>query len=225
MKILKKIKDIFHSGPENEKKITDENLYYKKLFVENPTWNSSEPNDDEESRWQVIKNMLEGIAGIKEIIDVGCGRGWLSNKLAAYGEVTGIEPVSTVIEHAKKLFPNIKFHSLKPNEYIEKYKKKFSVVVCSEVLEHVVDKSTFIGYLNFLTDKSGYLIITTPRAELKKLWEEKYGAPAQPIEEWISTVDLKRLISQNGFSLISSDTAFSENIYQIHLCKKINYEA
>lgn len=225
MKIIKKIKDIFRVEHREEKKIIDENVYYKKLFVENPTWNSSEPNDDEESRWQVIKNMLDGITGTNEIIDVGCGRGWLSNKLTAYGEVTGIEPVSTVIEHAKKLFPNIKFYSLRPNEYIEKYRKKFSVVVCSEVLEHVMDKSTFIGYLNLLTNEDGYLIVTTPRAELKKLWEEKYGAPAQPIEEWISTEDLKQLICQNGYSIVTSANAFSENIYQIHLCKKLNYEA
>jgi 2-polyprenyl-3-methyl-5-hydroxy-6-metoxy-1,4-benzoquinol methylase len=221
MKINKKIKDFFRAVTDNKSGNLDENLYYKKLFVENPTWNSTEPNEDEASRWQVIENMLKRLIDIKEIIDVGCGRGWLSNKLSAYGEVTGIEPVETVVEHAKKLFPKIKFYSLRPDEYIEQYKKSYSVVVCSEVLEHVIDKSKFIHDLNVLTSENGHLIVTTPRAELKKLWEDKYGAPAQPIEEWISTEDLKYLIAQNGFRIISSENAFSEDIYQIHLCKKI----
>ena len=115
--MIKHIKKLFIEIFINTK--IDEEKYYKKLFVENPIWNSKDPNEDELSRWTVIKEMVEDIGLVNEIIDVGCGRGWLANKLADYGSVTGIEPVASVVEYAKGLFPKIQFYPMKPNEYIE----------------------------------------------------------------------------------------------------------
>jgi 2-polyprenyl-3-methyl-5-hydroxy-6-metoxy-1,4-benzoquinol methylase len=205
--------------------VPDEVTYYRKLFVEDTTWNSPDPNKDELSRWKEIKRMIECIEQENKkmsIIDVGCGRGWLSNKLVTYGEVIGIEPVAAVVEYAKSLFRKPEFFALRPDEFIQnKPNVKFDLVVCSEVLEHVIDKKKFIEDLGKLSLPGGHLIITTPRAELREVWEEKYGKPPQPIEEWISTDDLIKLLSVSGFKIRASSTAFSENIYQIHLATKL----
>jgi len=188
-----------------------EDSYYKYLFTENKLWNSSEPNRDEQARWNVIRDHLQFIRGYLtclekkgdlRILDIGSGRGWLSQKLSAFGEVVGIEPVDAVVKHAKKLFPNLHFLSGTLQDH-ENYLKeaKLNLVVCSEVIEHIPDdaKDFFCRGINKILDESGFLIITTPRREVQKMWVELYGDPSQPIESWLSTDDLAGILKRNGF--------------------------
>lgn len=108
-KNLKKILKRKNSDTEDE--------FYKKLFIENKKWNTSAPNYDENLRWTTIEKFLFFIEGYNSanslnnkknnILDVGCGRGWLSNLLMLYGNVIGIEPVRSVVEYGKNLFPTL----------------------------------------------------------------------------------------------------------------------
>lgn len=216
----------FRFAPHPTAPRISEDEYYKGLFVNDPTWNAAKPNEDEAARWIEIQKFCQyilemGDCNVEKIIDVGCGRGWLSEKLSDFGVVTGIEPVESVISYAKLLFSRPEFLAMKPDDFIANYpQRKFDLVVCSEVLEHVVKKTDFVKCLSDLLASNGYLIITTPRAELRKLWEKKYGNPPQPIEEWITTESLLTLLAEQGFRTIKSSTAFSEEIYQIHLAQK-----
>lgn len=228
--IFSRIADMFggrrHSVEPDTPAVSVEQ-YYEGLFVKDPAWSAAKPNEDETSRWEKIERMCIDIADresgkIGDIIDVGCGRGWLSDKLAKYGSVTGIEPVESVIQHAKTLYSKPIFFAQKPDEFLESHPGRvFDLVVCSEVLEHVVEKAQFIAALHRLVKAHGHLIITTPRGELRKFWESKYSVPPQPIEQWISTADLLNLLSSSGFQVMDSTTAFSDGIYQIHLTRKI----
>src|ERR1700753_1163011 len=94
-----------------KKRAHTEDEFYKNLFIENKKWNTASPNYDENLRWTTIEKFLFFIEGYKyanaltdkkyKILDVGCGRGWLSNLLTAYGNVIGIEPVKSVVEYGK----------------------------------------------------------------------------------------------------------------------------
>ena len=203
--------------------VKDEDAYYTQMFVNNPQWSAAQPNKDEQARWAEIERYLRIHAGYANqplnILDVGCGRGWLSALMSQYGSVTGIEPVENVVEHAKTLFPDVQFFACTPNEYLEAHpNQQYDAVVSSEVIEHVMDKASFLGSLYALIKPGGCLIITTPRGELRKRWEASYGAPPQPVEEWVNTDELRALLSNSGFSVIDSATAYVESIYQIHLC-------
>src|SRR5271170_7116957 len=98
--------------PANEQSTDD---YYVSLFVENPAWSSSEPNADEAARWLRISTLLQKITAGKpadkplRILDVGCGRGWLTNLASKFGCSEGVEPVASVAEQARRLFPGICF--------------------------------------------------------------------------------------------------------------------
>ena len=201
-----------------------ENRYYVDLFVNNSIWNTPEPNEDENFRWIEIKKMIDFIdLHDLQILDVGCGRGWLTNKLSNYGEVTGIEPVSDVVLFARELFPNLDFHADTPVDFERKNpEKKFDLIVCSEVIEHVIDKKSFVATLSRLLKNNGYIILTTPRGELRKHWEEIQSKPSQPVEDWISTVDLVTLMKNSRFDVLRTTFTYIEDIYQIHLCQKIN---
>ena len=96
-------------------------------------------------------------------IDVGCGNGALTIKFYKYFKQTlGIDLSKKGIEFAKK-YENekIKFE----NESIENLinnKKKFDFVTSVEVIEHQYDPLDFIQKLNQITEKNGYVLITTP---------------------------------------------------------------
>src|SRR5258706_14533003 len=69
--------------------------FYKRLFIENKDWSRATPNVDENLRWGVIGKFLfyieeyhrsfSGQTDRPKILDLGCGRGWLTNLLSGHG--------------------------------------------------------------------------------------------------------------------------------------------
>ena len=233
MKIYKKIKNYF--SKYTSQPILSEDEYYENLFIKNDSWNKAEPNGDEQKRWAIIEEYIINIKkenNFLQILDLGCGRGWLTNLLSKYGNVLGIEPVAKVVAYAKKLYPNIDFVNGKTTDLlVEGSGKKFDLVVSSEVIEHVPDdkKNDFAKDIFELLKEDGYTIITTPRKDAQIEWN-KYTALNQPIEDWISEDELKILFESNGFQLLDikripvkpkKGDVFID-VYQVCLFKKIN---
>lgn len=211
---------------------TEEELFYENFFTINPYWSSKNPNEDELSRWNAINKFIEVNIGFSEnfnILDVGCGRGWLSNLLTKYGNVTGIEPVKKVVQYAKKLYPNVEFKVGSTQNLLPKFKNNFDLIVCSEVLEHIPDdkKAIFISEISLLLKSKGYAIFSTPRADIQEEWMS-FTEPGQPIEDWISEANLEKLFIQVGFKTIALERvsiAPKQNIdplpiYQVWLFRK-----
>jgi 2-polyprenyl-3-methyl-5-hydroxy-6-metoxy-1,4-benzoquinol methylase len=216
-----------------QSKKNKETAYYKQMFINNSYWNTPEPNEEEKLRWSIIENFLK-IIDRKEIdiLDLGCGRGWLTNLLSNYGNVIGIEPIKPVVDYAKKIFPEINFICGTTKDLLKKRKsKKFDLIVCSEVIEHILDreKANFIDDIFKLLNADGFLIVTTPRKEAQLEWLT-YSSPDQPIEDWISEYELEKLISQRGlkkiqlerFSISPKMEAPKIEIYQLWLFQKNN---
>lgn len=229
-KVIKTLKVFFQSESQKE---TD---YYKKMFIENSYWNSTYPNEEEKLRWEIIESYLSLIGLKKEknnysILDLGSGRGWLTNLLSEYGKVLGIEPIKPVVNYAKKIFPKIEFVCGTSKDLLNnKENKRFDLIVASEVIEHISDnnKNEFIKDIFKLLNDEGYLIITTPRKEAQNEWI-KYSNPNQPIEDWISESELEQLVTSNQFetlkvsrfSISPIKDAPEIEIYQLWLFKKI----
>ena len=217
-----------------------ESDYYEQMFVKNPFWNKPNPNVEEQLRWDIIKGFVEFV---KEnyyssttqkftILDLGCGRGWLTFLLSKYGDIVGIEPVKPVLQYAKKMFPTIKFLCGTTKDLIQVNKefKTYDLIVSSEVIEHIPDdkKGNFIEDISQLLNNKGFLILTTPRKDAQEEWNS-YMQPDQPIEDWISEKDLENLVIQKGFithkmdrfAIPPVDGAPEIEIYQLWLFQKI----
>lgn len=205
--ILNSIRTRLYNILYKNKTFKSEEEFYTHFFTKNPSWNSPEPNEDESLRWKEIGEMIEkcGIrTGGLKILEIGCGRGWLCQKLRKYGTPTGIEPVSGVIKYAKKIFPGIEFHAMLPSQYLEDHPgRKFDLVVSSEVLEHATNKSQFIAEAAKMLKPGGHILLTTPRAEHYQDFIRFYGEDSkQPVEEWVSEKEVLQLFSENGFEPI-----------------------
>lgn len=243
--IKRVIKKILRSKPKKTNmglahESLSEDQYYKKLFTEDPLWSKPDPNEEEKERWIIVENFIFYVKGHLnknkknelEILDLGCGRGWLTNLMSAHGEIMGIEPVEEVIKYAQILFPHLKLVSGTSSDILDSRKGYFNLIVCSEVIEHIPDqgKDSFVKDINTLLTDDGFVIITTPREEAQKEWMLSSN-PDQPIEEWISEEALEELFVSNGFqkhilerlSVSPMPNKPKIEIYQLWLFQKIKH--
>jgi len=198
---------------ENQKDIEK---FYTKLFSENKFWSTPYPNNDEARRLAKIINFLSKIAekstnnlgvGLR-ILDVGCGRGWLTHQANIYGICEGIDPVVNSIEVARKFFPELTFYRGNIDDLLKSPNfKPYDVIIASEVIEHVLDKKKFVYELSRIIVPNGYVIITTPRGEEFQKWL-RLGNEKQPIEDWISERNLYLLFKHYGYKYINHDRVY-----------------
>ena len=188
LKIYKRLLFLYYKN----RKPKSEEEFYKIFYTLNPNWNKAEPNQDESLRWEEIVKSLNHLKinlNKTSILEIGCGRGWLCNKLTLLGAKTiGVDPMEPVIKYARKLFPGLEFHTDTPSGFLSKNQGRyFELVVTSEVIEHVIDKEEFLKSIYNLIEPSGYLVLTTPRLEhyddFLSIWGED---SKQPVEEWLS---------------------------------------
>ena len=93
---------------------------------------------------------IAGALNGKTVLDIGCGGGLLSEEFAKHEAiVTGIDLSPVAIEAAKKHGSEsglaIDYRLSSPTGFLkENPDRKFDIIVCAEVLEHVDDLSTFL---------------------------------------------------------------------------------
>jgi 2-polyprenyl-3-methyl-5-hydroxy-6-metoxy-1,4-benzoquinol methylase len=186
-----------------------EEAYYAD-FWSTDKWGGREPsNIDERNRAEGIVSLIRrrvvpAFGGRRDlrILDVGCGRGWLTNRLAVCGSVTGLDPVTAAIERARTLFPELSFRSGYSDELLAEIgDRAFDLVVSSEVIEHIPSdaKPAFVTSLFRLLRPGGFLILTTPRGNIFPYWSEVLRWPRQPVEEWVTERELRRRLEAAGF--------------------------
>ncbi|HMX91963.1 MAG TPA: glycosyltransferase, partial [Nitrospira sp.] len=200
---------ISNSAPTpQEQKQQDE--FYIDMFVKSRGWSSPGPNHDEAARWSKIAAFLEYLLRrVRQtdpqrqlrMLDVGCGRGWLTNLATAYGTCEGIEPVAGVIEHARRLFPHLRFEAGTAQSVLSRPDfAPYDVILCSEVIEHIPHgrKEGFVAELSMLLKPDGYVILTTPRGEMWEQWKT-IAPPCQPVEDWVTEAQLRDIFTSQGF--------------------------
>ena len=109
---------------------------------------------------KIIKELLPNP---KSIIDVGCGIGAALETMRIHfpnAELYGLDPSEEAIELAKAKIPDGTFYA----EFLEdlKSKRKFDVVICIGVAEHVEALPEFLTALKTLIKKDGILYFEVP---------------------------------------------------------------
>lgn len=171
--------------------ITDQQRFWE-------IWNSEMRDPEHLNEWckRRAESILQLLQSLKldhpEILDLGCGTGWLTEMLAHFGPTTGVDLAESVIATAKSRSPHITFMAgdifqmpLPTNH--------FDVVVSQEVIAHVVDQAAYLDRAAQVIKPGGYLIITTPN----KFIIDRGDFPPQPpehIERWLTMRQLKCLL-------------------------------
>jgi 2-polyprenyl-3-methyl-5-hydroxy-6-metoxy-1,4-benzoquinol methylase len=144
--------------------------------------------------------------GNLQILDFGCGRGWLAPFLAPFGTVTAIDFSEVGIDFAKSNYGNYaNFILADPDSDTLGLPPalKFDVIISSEVIEHVLNHSNYIEQIYAFLKPHGWLMLTTPNGNV---WSEYsiiplYRSRLQPIENWLTPKDLNQLLEEKGFKI------------------------
>lgn len=127
------------------------------------------------------------------IIDVGCGNGWICDRLQPYGRVTGVDFSASSIREASARLPGVTFHAGDLFE-IELPERSFDLVVTLEVLAHVADQSAFMQRIARLLKPEGYVFLATQNRPVLERWSE-VGAPMPgTIRQWVDVRCLRGLM-------------------------------
>jgi 2-polyprenyl-3-methyl-5-hydroxy-6-metoxy-1,4-benzoquinol methylase len=118
-------------------------------------------NDWTERRATEILGLIKGLPIQRpRILDLGCGRGWFTERLADLGEAHGIDLSPEGIAAAQARRPDITY--LAGNIYEAALPEKyFDVVVSQEVIAHVEDQPKYVERGIDVLKPGGYFIITT----------------------------------------------------------------
>jgi SAM-dependent methyltransferase len=129
-----------------------------------------------------------------EILDLGCGAGWMSERLLSFGQVTGIDFANETIERARERAPRIKFLSGDLFD-IDLPARHFDVVVSLEVLSHVRDQPAFLRRIAGLLKSGGHLMLATQNRYVLERDDAIGGPIPGQIRRWVDARQLRRLLA------------------------------
>lgn len=130
-------------------------------------------------RLQFIKKNID--LNNKKALDVGCGGGILAESLAKSGaRVTAIDMAEDVINvaksHATENQLDIEYLHTSLDELLQNSNKKFDVVTCMEMLEHVENPQDIISACADALKPGGLLFISTINRNIRSMVTAIFGA-------------------------------------------------
>lgn len=154
-----------------------------------------------------IKKMCNGHYPTGDILDVGCGVGTLAFFLSQFAhEVTGIDLSSRAITIAQKANTSIKATNLDfKNEELKKYTKKFDLILCTEVIEHIHDQDKFLSLIYDNLKQDGRLFLTTQSSEnflYRSGFLKKFDTEVGHVRRYTVT-GLQKLLERHDFEMIA----------------------
>ena len=125
-------------------------------------------------RLEFILNNFDKSIRKKDVLDIGCGGGLISELLAKKNaNVTGIDEniynIKQAREHAKMGSIKINYKNQSLDTFYKKNKKKYDLILCLEVLEHVDDVKKTLDKISELMKPGATLILSTINRNLKSL--------------------------------------------------------
>src|SRR5690606_22389716 len=129
------------------------------------------------------------------LLEVGCGAGWLCPALKQFGHVTATDLSDQVLARARERVRDVQFIA---GDFMQlDFDKQFDVVISLEVLSHVEDQDAFIAKLNALLHPGGIVMLATQNRPV--LEDFNAAAPQQPgqLRRWFDRDEVRALLSSH----------------------------
>lgn len=141
----------------------------------------------------VLHWLEEAGRGPLDIVEVGCGSGWLCAQLRRFGKVRGIDIADQALDVARSRWPDVTFIA---GDFTAMHLEPAGadVVVTLEALSHVADQQLFIGQIASLLREGGLLMLATQnRFVLERMGGVAPPGPGQ-IRKWVDSRQLRSLL-------------------------------
>jgi len=128
------------------------------------------------------------------ILEVGCGNGWLSERLIEFGHVTGVDIADSAIDDAKRRVPNGTFFT---GDFCSLHLPlaHFDVALTLETLSHVPDQMTFVRCLAAVLKPKGHLIVLTQNRVVYSRRSDIDPQGVGQIRRWVTMRELRSLLA------------------------------
>lgn len=155
-----------------------------------------------------------GLRG-KNVLDIGCGGGILSESMAAHGAmVTGIDlgeaPLAVARLHLKESGQQVEYRKISAEDLAREKPESFDVVTCMEMLEHVPEPASTVAACAQLVKPGGKVFFSTinrnPKAWLFAIVGAEYVLKLLPkgtheYMKFIKPSELEQWSRQAGLSV------------------------
>lgn len=155
-------------------------------------------------------NKLIKLAQIQEtdkIIEVGCGAGHILERVPK-GELYGVDISEIQVKRAKERLGNRVILSKSPGEKIPYDDKYFDKILCSEVIEHVLDPYPLLNEMKRVLKDNGILSLSIPNENLINLTKQV-----------LTKTGLIRILEpkKSGWDLASKDNLDEWHLHEFNL--------
>ena len=136
------------------------------------------PNDKALNAHRIIPRISWAVAVAKElrpksVLDLGCLEGYtaltIANHVDSVERIVGVDLSEDGIELANSRKPLVKasseFIQQSIEDYLERCSEKFDMVVCFEVIEHVLDPELLVKLIDKVLTEDGQVLFSTPAFE------------------------------------------------------------
>jgi len=163
------------------------------------------PGDADQNFRVIAKWVKPGV----DVLDYGCGEGYLVAKLKAngYGAI-GVDISETALKLASEKFPSCLFAGVGSHTSYYGGIGKVDAIVSFDVLEHIFDFDEIFDFLDKHLKKGGTLIITTNEIGFCKLviiatfFLDTFFHPYSPHIRFFTRNSLQRLLEKKGYEVI-----------------------
>ena len=153
----------------------------------------------EESKWEFDEAIrrLNTNTRIKTLLEIGCGRGYFLEKVAACYVTCGIETNEAAVRVCETKNLNVTTDKLKT------VNEKFDAIVAFELLEHIPYPREFLQQVSEILSPGGTLIFSVPNPEgyLREFDHELLNMPPHHATIW-SQKTFEYVASQFGMKIV-----------------------
>jgi 2-polyprenyl-6-hydroxyphenyl methylase / 3-demethylubiquinone-9 3-methyltransferase len=176
----------------------------------------------------------------KNVVDVGCGGGILSESMARRGaKVTGIDLSEKALKvadlHSLETGVQVRYELIAAEELAEREAGQFDVVTCMEMLEHVPDPAAIVAACAKLAKPGGRIFFSTinrnPKAYLHAVIGAEYILGLLPkgthdYAKFITPAELSQFARRAGLDIDAlKGMGFNPltKVYSLHQDTSVNY--
>jgi 2-polyprenyl-3-methyl-5-hydroxy-6-metoxy-1,4-benzoquinol methylase len=147
--------------------------------------------------WRQAQIVVDWMAELErtdlDVLEVGCGSGWLCRRLAVFGRITGTDLANEVLPGSDPAERNVTFIA---GDFLalDFPSRGFDVVVSLEVLAHVEAQDAFLAKIARLLRPGGYLMLATQNRFALERWSQVAARGNGQIRKWVDARTLRRLV-------------------------------
>lgn len=143
------------------------------------------------------------------ILDIGCGRGWLGQYFATElprVRVTGVESNQAMAIQARQWYREV--HVMEVEQFTSK--EKFDCIVCGDVLEHLENPWRVVKQLGGMLEPGGCMVVSVPNAGHWSLVRDlargrfdylPYGLTCITHIRWFTEASLQQMLEEAGLQI------------------------